>query len=180
MLLHECSGICVEENIQPCWMVLFSLMTACIPFLCVLTTAWIPLHFPRPSINTCHTQLSQNISFPLKPQHTLPSYSQLHSLLTHVVIQPLGKIEVVWGFPSSLTLHLLPTTASVLLYSVFLPIILNDLSIYSDYILMHSKLNPPNLVAYNNKHEWSHRFCTWGIESLSWIVLIQSLLCSCD
>lgn len=109
VLLHECSGICVEESINhaewshfPWWLHAFLSL--------VLTTAWIPLYFPRPSINTCPTQLSQNFSFPLKPPTpTLPSYSQLHSLLTHVVIQPLGKLKsFAEKLPKFLTLHLLP------------------------------------------------------------------------
>ena len=112
--------------------------------LCVLTTAWIPLYFPRPSINTCPTQLFQNFSFPLKPPTpTLPSYSQLHSLLTHVVIQPVGKLKQFQEkLPQVLTLHLVPYHSLWLLYSVFLPITLNDLSwvsIYIDYVLMHGK-----------------------------------------
>lgn len=183
VLLHECSGICVEENIQPCWMGLFSLMTACIPFSVSL------LLLESHCISRGHLLIHATRNY-LK---TFPFPSSLQHPLSHLTLS-CTACSLMWSFshwenwsrlrrsfPSSLLCICSPTTASVLLYSVFLPITLNDLSIYSDYILMQSKLNPPpNLVAYNNKHEWSHRFCTWGIESLSWIVLIQSLLCSCD
>ena len=157
--------------------------------LCVLTTAWIPLYFPRPSINTCPTQLFQNFSFPLKPPTpTLPSYSQLHSLLTHVVIQPVGKLKQFQEkLPQVLTLHLVPyhSLCTIVLgfptyYLKWSVLGFHLYWLHLDAWQMHHHHPPPSLVAYNNKHEWSHSFCGSGIESLSWIVLVESLLCSCD
>ena len=186
VLLHECSRICVEESINhaewshfPWWLHAFlSLLSLLLLESHCISLGHLLIHAPRNYLKT--------FPFPSSLQHPL---SHLTLSCTACSLMWSFSHWENWShlrrsFPSSLLCICSPTTASVLLYLVFLPITLNDLSwvsIYIDYILMHSKLTaPPNLVAYNNKHEWSHSFCGWGIESLSWIVLIQSLLFSCD
>ena len=145
VLLHECSRVCVEENMQPCWMVSFSPMTACIPLSVSL------LLLESPCISLGHLL----IHAPHNYFKTSPFPSSLQHPLSHLTLS-CTACSLMWSFshwenwssfrrsfPRSLLCICSPTTASVLLYSVFLPITLNDLSwvsIYIDYILMHGKL----------------------------------------